>query len=160
MRNQVGLHLENTTMYVGRHLHTPTLRTSVPTKAKVALRRWALVLRAEEFMWENVGEPLTLDYICTGVNCNARTLIYAFKEKFGVGPMTYFKVRRLHAVREKLQTSMQRNVRIFDIAAEYGFWHEGHFSADYKAMFGMTPSQTREAARVALDNTPQAAIAG
>ena len=117
-------------------------------KAKVTSRRLALVRRAEAFMWENVSEPLTLDSICAAVHCNARTLIYAFKERFGVGPMTHFKVRRLHAVREKLQSVGQERVRIFDIAADFGFWHEGHFSADYKAMFGMTPSQTREAARI------------
>ena len=116
-------------------------------KAKVASRRLALVRRAEAFMWENVSEPLTLDSICAAVHCNARTLIYAFKERFGVGPMTHFKVRRLQAVREKLQAPGQEKVRIFDIAADFGFWHEGHFSADFKAMFGMTPSQTREAAR-------------
>src|ERR1700751_4462951 len=155
MRNRLFPDTENAVIYVGAHTNAHPLRAvQASTKPNVATRRWALVLRAEKFMWENVGEPLTLDYICAGVNCNARTLIYAFKEKFGVGPMTYFKVRRLHAVREKLETSIQRDVRIFDIAAEYGFWHEGHFSADYKAMFGMTPSQTREAARIALNQTP------
>ena len=35
---------------------------------------------------------------------------------------------------------------VADIAARWGFWHMGHFSQDYKALFGETPTQTRQTA--------------
>jgi len=96
-------------------------------------------------MWKNVAEPLTVDRICNALNCRRRTLTYAFKEVLGVGPMAHFKVCRLNAVYFRLHSLAHRNARIYDLAAEFGFWHQGHFCADYKAMFGETPSQTLQA---------------
>jgi AraC family ethanolamine operon transcriptional activator len=105
-----------------------------------------LVRRVERFMWENVEEPLTLGWICKSMNCRMRNLIYSFKDSFGLGPMTYLKIRRLNAARRKLKDT-RGQMRIFDIAADFGFWHMGHFSADYKRMFGATASETIATAR-------------
>ena len=104
-------------------------------------RSLSLVRRVERFMWQNVEEPLTLDRICEEMGCRMRSLIYSFKDSFGVGPMTYLKIRRLNAARRKLKAT-RGQVRIFDVAADFGFWHMGHFSADYKRMFGTTASET------------------
>lgn len=101
-----------------------------------------LVQSAEEFMWENIEGPLSLDQICAVRGCKVRTLIYAFKAQFGLSPMKYFKVRRLNAARRKLHAATAR-VRVFDVAADCGFWHMGHFGKDFKAMFGVTPESTR-----------------
>ena len=110
-----------------------------------SIRHFHLVLSAEACMWQNVGEPLTVDRICNLLNCRRRTLTYAFKEVFGVGPMAHFKTCRLNAVYFRLHSLGKHNAtRIYDLAAEFGFWHQGHFCADYKAMFGETPSQTLE----------------
>lgn len=108
---------------------------------KLQRRGQTLVHRVERFMWENVEEPLTLERICASMDCGMRSLIYAFKDSFGLGPMAYLKIRRLNAARRKLKAAHGRT-RIFDIAADYGFWHMGHFGADYKRMFGMTASET------------------
>jgi AraC family ethanolamine operon transcriptional activator len=35
------------------------------------------------------------------------------------------------------------NRPIGEIAASLGIWHHGHFTADYKRLFGETPSETR-----------------
>ncbi|HET6894678.1 MAG TPA: helix-turn-helix domain-containing protein [Candidatus Baltobacteraceae bacterium] len=106
----------------------------------------ALVRRVERFMWENLEEPLTLQRICENTDCRMRSLIYCFKEWFGLGPIKYLKMLRLNAVRRRLEET-RGNARIFDVAADYGFWHMGHFSTDYKRMFGMTASETVSAAR-------------
>ncbi|MGZ3532041.1 MAG: helix-turn-helix domain-containing protein [Vulcanimicrobiaceae bacterium] len=120
-----------------------TLRTGriVGADGKGHRRGVSLVQRVEHFMWENVEEPLTLERICANMNCGMRSLIYAFKDAFGLGPMAYLKIRRLNAARRKLKAT-RGQTRIFDIAADYGFWHMGHFGADYKRMFGMTASET------------------
>lgn len=106
-------------------------------------RSLALVRNVESFMWENVEEPLTLERICKEMHCGVRALIYAFKDVYGVGPMTYWKVRRLNAAHRKLRAS-GGSTAILEIAADFGFWHMGHFSSDHKHMFGMTPSQAIE----------------
>ncbi len=106
-------------------------------------RSLSLVRNVEAFMWDNVEEPLTLERICREMHCGVRALIYAFKDVYGVGPMTYWKVCRLNAAHRKLRASAG-NTAILEIAADYGFWHMGHFSSDHKQMFGMTPSEAIE----------------
>ncbi len=117
-------------------------------------RSLALVRNVEAFMWDNVEEPLTLDRICKEMHCGVRALIYAFKDVYGVGPMTYWKVRRLNAAHRKLRSS-GGNTAILEIAADFGFWHMGHFSSDHKHMFGMTPSQAIEGGPLASEQTFQ-----
>ncbi|MEO9263567.1 MAG: helix-turn-helix domain-containing protein, partial [Candidatus Baltobacteraceae bacterium] len=109
--------------------------TIPPTSTEI--RRDDLVRRVEEYMWATVEEPPRLGEICAAMNCRARTLINAFEATFGLSPMKYFKVLRLNAVSRQIMQTPQR--RIFDAAADSGFWHMGHFGADYKAMFGETP---------------------
>jgi AraC-like DNA-binding protein len=104
-------------------------------------KAFALIRSVEQFMWEHVDEPLTLQRICEHTACRMRSLIYSFKDAFGVGPITYLKILRLHAAHRRLRSS-NGNVRIFDVAAALGFWHMGHFSADYKRLFGVTASET------------------
>jgi AraC family ethanolamine operon transcriptional activator len=109
-------------------------------------KAFSLARRVEHFMWENVDEPLTLHQICKHMHCRMRSLIYSFKDSFGIGPITYLKILRLNAAHRKLREA-RGSVRIFDIAASLGFWHMGHFSADYKRMFGMTATETVASAR-------------
>ncbi len=104
-------------------------------------KAFALVRNVEHFMWEHVDEPLTLERICQHTGCRMRSLIYSFKDAFGVGPITYLKILRLNAAHRRLRAS-HGTVRIFDVAAALGFWHMGHFSADYKRLFGVTASET------------------
>lgn len=108
---------------------------------KATRQRFSLVERVVQYMWENVEEPLTLERICAEMNCRMRSLIYSFKNTVGIGPMTYLKILRLNAARQRLK-SVGSSKRIFDVAADFGFWHMGHFSSDYKRLFGTTASQT------------------
>ena len=109
-------------------------------KTPAELRRFALV-RAVEAFYSECEMPPSLREICAAVNCKLRALMYSFVLTYGLSPAQYFKVRRLNAVRRELRRRAHAN--IFDVAADHGFWHMGHFGADYKAMFGSTPSQTR-----------------
>jgi AraC family ethanolamine operon transcriptional activator len=120
--------------------------------AREPVRDHADVLRrAETYMWDHVEEPLDLASISRAAGCGVRKLLYCFNRAYHMGPLAYFKLNRLQAVRAALESDMHHRT-ILDIAADYGFWHLGHFGADYKALFGLTPSQTRRlaAARVTL----------
>jgi AraC-like DNA-binding protein len=108
------------------------------------VNRVRLVRAAQELMWANIEEPPTLREICASVKCSVRTLIYAFNATFGMSPIKYFKIQRLNAAHRKLR-SVDSDARIFDVAADCGFWHLGHFGADYKALFGTTPKMTSTA---------------
>jgi AraC-like DNA-binding protein len=122
------------------------LRRSTPIRYRVAMAsaarsRYRLVRRAEAFMWEHVEEPLSLGRVANALSCKVRTLVYSFHKAFGLGPLSYFKLQRLNAVRQRILRD--RCTPILDIACEYGFWHMGHFSQDFRTLFGATPSQIR-----------------
>jgi AraC-like DNA-binding protein len=127
-------------------------RKSTSLKERAADARYLQVQLIEEFMWQHLDEPLTLAMLAHAASCNVRSLVYAFKRSFGLGPLTYFKLQRLNAVRNRLAAGLPTS--ILDAAADYGFWHMGHFSADYRTLFGVSPSQTRSAA-MGVSNFPR-----
>ena len=104
--------------------------------------RIELVRRAEAFMWQHVDEPLELERIAQAIDCSPRTLVHCFNRCFGCGPMGFFRLQRLNAVRRALLARTTR-LRVIDIAVDYGFWHQGHFGTAYRRLFGETPAQTR-----------------
>jgi AraC family transcriptional regulator, ethanolamine operon transcriptional activator len=48
----------------------------------------------------------------------------------------------LNGVRRELKSDARADRAVQDIAARWGFWHLGEFSADYKHQFGELPSAT------------------
>src|SRR4029077_10529981 len=75
----------------------PTPRKhEAPTRERVGRHR--AVMRAQEFIHENLGEPLSLPRICDASLASARTLEYGFQELFGISPLTYVRFERLGRV--------------------------------------------------------------
>ena len=60
-------------------------------------------------------------------------------ERYGLGPMAYFKALRLNAVRVALKVTP---AAVSEAAREFGFHHLGNFAADYRRLFGERPSET------------------
>jgi AraC-like DNA-binding protein len=108
-------------------------------------RRHEFARRVEDLMWQHVDTLLSLKTISKLTARSTRSVHYAFTSSFGLGPLTYFKILRLNAVRKTLCDPCEK-AAIIDIAAEYGFWHLGHFGTSYREFFGETPSQTRQRA--------------
>jgi len=104
--------------------------------------RFDLVKQADEYMHANLQSSITLLDLCKVLNTSKRPLNYGFQEVFGISPMAYLKVLRLQNVRRQLQTADPATTVIADIAHQFGFWSLGHFSRDYKTMFGESPSET------------------
>ena len=80
--------------------------------------------------------------LCEISGAGERTLQYAFRERFGMTPAAFLKARRLFAARQRLAKSAPGDETVGDVAASLGFWHLGHFAADYRQAFGETPSET------------------
>jgi AraC-like DNA-binding protein len=105
-------------------------------------RRIAAVRACEAYMCDHMDAPVTLVDLSTVSGLRLRSLINAFRAVTGLSPMAYFKKRRLSGVRQVLRRSDKNRVRVIDVATSWGFWHMGHFTADYREMFGEVPSQT------------------
>jgi len=102
--------------------------------------RRPVVLRAREFMRANLHEPVTLAQLCAAARASERTVEYGFRELYGVGAKRYLKLLRLNHVRRRLATTEPASIQ--EIAQDSGFWHMGHFAADYRGLFGETPTET------------------
>lgn len=136
-----------------RSLHTledfiPLLINSIPhssTPLDLSLRsprRFDLVKQADEYMRAHLEASITLISLCKALHTSERPLNYGFHEVFGVSPMAYLKTLRLQAVRTQLQRADPAATEIAEIANRFSFQSLGHFSRDYKTMFGELPSET------------------
>jgi AraC family transcriptional regulator, ethanolamine operon transcriptional activator len=105
-------------------------------------RRIAAVRLCEEYVRQNIDANPTLYDLSRISGLRLRSLINAFQAVTGVSPMAYLKRQRLNGVRQALLAADKNRTRIIDVAANWGFWHMGHFTSDYRAMFGETPSET------------------
>ncbi len=126
----------------------PLLIESIPAAAPPSdlslrsPRRFNLVMQAEEYMGAHLETPVTLMSLCQALHSSERPLNYGFKEVFGVSPMAYLKTLRLQKVRTQLQQADPETTAIAEIANRFTFQSLGHFSRDYKTMFGELPSDT------------------
>jgi AraC family ethanolamine operon transcriptional activator len=110
-------------------------------------RRRRLAWRAEAYLRTRLDAALTIHDLCRATGATVRTLHRAFQEQFGTTPKAYLKMLRLRGVRDELR-QRSHGTTVTDVALRWGFLHLGWFSRDYRAMFGETPSQTLDAARV------------
>jgi len=104
--------------------------------------RARLVRRAVDFMHAHTDQTLTAQTLCLALGSTDRTLRRAFQETFGVGPLSYFRVIRLHAVRAELKSSCGTDATVADTARRWGFNRLGAFAGEYRLQFGEPPSET------------------
>lgn len=112
--------------------------------------RVRLVDRACELILAQPDDPPSLVEVCHRVGASPRKLGYCFQDVVGLSPARYLKVVRLNAVRRELNRAEDATLSVYDAAARWGFWHFGHFSADYKRQFSELPSETLRRARLRL----------
>ena len=106
------------------------------------IRRVAAVRQCEEYMREHIVENPTLSQLSAVSGLRMRSLINAFHAVIGMSPMTYLRVQRLNEVHRALLELDPRKTRVIDVASTWGFWHMGHFTESYRAIFGENPSAT------------------
>jgi len=106
--------------------------------------RKKLVDRACELMLTSTDEPLSMLEVCQRVGASRRKLNYCFQDVLGSNPVKYLRAVRLNGVRRDLRAGQ---LSVQDVAANWGFWHMGQFSRDYKQQFGELPSATLRGAQ-------------
>jgi AraC family ethanolamine operon transcriptional activator len=104
--------------------------------------RKTLVRRAVDVMHDRLNEPLTAVDLCAELHTSDRSLRRAFREAFGLGPLAYFRVIRLHAARAALSRARESEESVAQIARRFGFHRLGSFSNEYRRQFGEFPSHT------------------
>ena len=110
---------------------------------KAAVRQHAAIMRRFHLVIEkHVDEPIYVPELCRAIGASQRTLRVCCQEHLGMGPKRFLLLRRMNMVRRALQESTPMTSTITEIATRYGFWQFGRLAAEYKALFGETPSAT------------------
>ncbi|WP_018411511.1 helix-turn-helix domain-containing protein [Methyloversatilis thermotolerans] len=105
-------------------------------------RRFDVVMQARRLALHPDIAVDGVDQLCERLHVTRRTLQNHFNSVVGMSPKDYLKRVRLNAVRRELQHGCDPARCVHDIAMHWGFWHLGHFSHDYRELFGELPSQT------------------
>jgi AraC-like DNA-binding protein len=86
--------------------------------------------------------PVTAQELAVASGASQRTLEYGFRKKFGMTPGVYLRIHRLNRAHHDLSLADPHLMTITKIAQNWGFFHPGRFSVEYRQLFGTMPSKT------------------
>lgn len=114
-------------------------------RASTYRRRLAIVSDARDYAMAHRDRPIGVPELCEQLHVSRRTLQYCFQDVTGLAPAAYLRAIRLNGARRDLGDAARtagHALSVQDIACAWGFWHFSQFSADYRRLFGVRPSDT------------------
>lgn len=122
------------------------------------LRRQRIVASARDHALGQCDRLITVPDLCERLHVSRRTLQYCFEDVLGISPIQYLRIIRLNGARRALCEHPASSRKVSEIAADWGFWHLGQFSSDYRKLFGKSPSESlRHGTRLASTQCPSQA---
>ena len=106
---------------------------------------WRTISRARKYIEANLHRPIRMRQVSDYAAASVSKLERTFQRELRVTPSRYILARRLHAVNRELGSVIAGDIKVSDLAMQYGFRHLGRFSAAYRSHFGELPSQTLQA---------------
>lgn len=100
--------------------------------------------RVEDALRARFAERLSTDEIAAIAGVHKAHLVADFRKRYGVTIGDYVRRLRIDFAKRALDES---NTTLAQIAAEAGFYDQGHFSRSFKQQTGLTPLQYRSAKR-------------
>lgn len=101
-------------------------------------RRFAAILR---YLEENVTEKLRFGDVAKHFSISPSILKRDFRRQMGCGVMEYFTKLKIDASKQLIR---ERDLNFTEIAAELSFGSSQYFTAVFRRVTGMTPSEYRE----------------
>lgn len=87
-------------------------------------------------------QSLSITELARQTGVPERTLRTAFENCYGLSPIKYLRMYRLHQARQLLLASCPDQTTVTQIAFDLGFWELGRFAGAYRRLFGELPSKT------------------
>jgi AraC-like DNA-binding protein len=110
-------------------------------------RRQVLRLQVHGFIEQRLADPaLTPKAVAEAHHISVRQLQHLFATE-GATPAAWIRHRRLERCRRDLANPHLRRLPVRGIAARWGFPDQAHFSRAFRAAYGVTPGDYRQAAR-------------
>lgn len=101
----------------------------------------AALRRAVAFIEDNAHLDLTPAQVAAWAHVSIRSLQLAFRRHLDTTPMAHLRDVRLARVRRDLIDG-DGSAGVAEIAARWGFLHQGHFGQAYRRAYGETPGTT------------------
>lgn len=98
--------------------------------------------KARDYLTDHLHESLPLAALCGEIGMSRRGVELLFQDSLGIGPNAFLRHQRLHGVRRALKEAPQVAGVVKQTAFAWGFWHMGHFSHEYRSLFGESASAT------------------
>lgn len=117
---------------------------------------YALLTSLRRFIETHLKDPALGPDLLLGAFPISRSKLYRLFESRG-GVVGYIRLRRLRRSVRDLLDPCQQHRRIYEIAYDWGFQHEGDYTRAFKRLFGLTPREARAAAATVADLTTSAA---
>jgi AraC-like DNA-binding protein len=105
------------------------------------------VRAARAYMEANAGESVTVADIARAAGVGVRGLQQGFQRSLGMTPMRYLRQVRLREAHRELRGAEAGSTTVGDVAARWGFGHQGRFTAEYRRCYGCSPSETLRRSR-------------
>lgn len=97
---------------------------------------------ARDMIQANSHKALRIEDLALALGMSARGVEALFQESLGIGPNAFIRHQRLHGVRRDLLAADPDTSLVKEMALNWGFWHLGHFSRNYRDLFGERPTDT------------------
>ena len=104
--------------------------------APKAIRRVVAAIRAEP------ERPYTVGRLAQLAGVSIRSLQEGFQRHMGVSPKAFLRDVRLAQVHQELQRTPPGTTGVTEVAHRWGFVHPGRFAQQYRAKYGVNPSNT------------------
>jgi len=118
--------------------HGESLAVGTP----IARERTRIVRQITDHLLAFPDRPMQLSDLCQLTGSSARSIARACQTILETSPLRYLKQLRLNQARILLREGSRDRTTVSECALFAGFSHLGRFSADYRRMFGESPSQT------------------
>ena len=121
-------------------LASDSSRSSPYQSARLTSAR--IVRNCEDYARKWRYQDVTLAGLCEASGVSERRVRSAFYECYQMSPTAYLRVAALNAVRRELVEGPRLRNAVSHAATDWGFWHLSRFAAQYRALFGESPSHT------------------
>jgi AraC-like DNA-binding protein len=105
-------------------------------------RHQDIMVRFERLLQAQPDRDMYVREICAELEVSERLLRSLCAKHLGMGPVRYDRLRRMSLVHRILMRGDGGAASVAEVARRYGFRQPGRFSANYRVMFGESPSAT------------------
>ena len=117
------------------HQHAEELAAPVPAAGA------SIVRTARAYIEANAEKPITVTEIARASGVGVRGLQQGFQRSLDISPTHYLRQVRLREVHRELM-AVDGTATIGEVAARWGFLHQGRFAAQYRERYGVRPGET------------------